>query len=75
MSKCKCGNKIVTLKGIYSGDLETDSEPYENGVEEQATNEDVEFIDSHDINVDIGACSKCKKFFLYIDDKEIEIQR
>ena len=69
---CKCGGKLITLGGIFIDELEADSEPYENGVSEELTDEDAYFVDGLSIELNLNACSSCKKVYFYFNDENFE---
>lgn len=68
--KCECGStECITTEGILLI-LEADSEPYTNGVEEELTKEDADYLDQLDVELNVSICKKCKKHFYFIDGEE-----
>lgn len=71
MKKCECGNeKFITVSTIYVDELDADAEPYENGVEENLSLEDAEYLEDQQLEIHINICSKCKKHYYWINGDE-----
>ncbi len=67
---CDCGSdKFITADSILLM-LQPDSEPYENGVKEDLTDEDADYLDQSDVELNISICRKCKKHFYFFDGEE-----
>lgn len=71
MKKCECGSdKFITVSTIFIDELVSDSEPYENGVEESLSAEDEEYLENQEFEISINICSKCKKHHYWINGIE-----
>ena len=71
MKKCECGSdKFITVSTIFIDELVSDSEPYENGVEESLSAEDEEYLENQELEISINICSKCKKHHYWINGIE-----
>lgn len=71
MKKCECENeKFITVSTIYIDELDADAEPYKDGVEEELSSEDKEYLEYQQLEININICSKCKKHFYWINGLE-----
>ena len=71
MKKCVCGSEnFITLESQLIRSC-PDSEPYENGVKEEITEEDDEYLDQMEDEINITVCRKCRAHFYYINGMNI----
>lgn len=65
---CECGNRLITLNSCILDDFVPDQEPYKDGVCEDLTNSDQEFVESLYVNINFNACSKCGSVYVFFED-------